>query len=243
MQTKTKRIKKTKAMTDEERERKEGWTKEDKRPTVPDFCGQSGINIDIRDDMTSLDYFRMFVTDELTAHLVHETNIYAKQSRENIPGGEKTKSQWLEVTISEMWKLLSLLFLTGIIKKPTLSSYWSTDPLLATPFFSSFMSRDRFYSILRYFHFNNNATRPEDCTDRLYKVRPVYGMLIEKFKTVYTPGEHLPLDKGMLKWCGRLLFKVYNPQKPEKYGMKAYMLREAKSGYLCNYTLYRQRSS
>ena len=138
-----------------------------------------------------------------------------------------------------MWKFLSLLFLTGIIKKPTLSSYWSTDPLLATPFFSSVMSRGRFYSILCWFHFNNNATRPEDCTDRLYKVRPVYDMLIEKFKTVYTPGEHLSLDEGMLKWRGRLLFKVYNPQKPEKYGMKAYMLCEAKSGYLCNYTLYR----
>ena len=168
----------------------------------------------------------------LTTHLVHETNIYAKQSRENVPGGEKTKSKWLEVTISEMWKFLSLLFLTGIIKKSTLSSYWSTDPLLATPFFSSVMSRDRFYSILRYFHFNNNGTRPEDCTDRLYKVRPVYDMLIEKFKTVYTPGEHLSLDEEMLKWRRRLLFKVYNPQKPEKYGMKAHMLCEAKSGYL-----------
>ena len=189
--------------------------------------------------MTPLDYFRVFVTDELTTHLVHETNIYAKQSRENVPGRENTKSQWLEVTISEMWKFLSLLFWTGIIKKPTLSSYWSTNPLLATPFFSSVMSRDRFYSILRYFHFNNNATRPEDCTDRLYKVRPIYDMLIEKFKTVYTPGEHLSLDEGMLKWRGRLLFKVYNPQKPEQYGMKAYILCETKSGYLCNCTLYR----
>ena len=42
VQTKTKRIKKTKAMTDEEHEKKEGWTKEDKKPTVPDFCGQRG---------------------------------------------------------------------------------------------------------------------------------------------------------------------------------------------------------
>ena len=41
---------------------------------------------------------------------------------------------------------------------------------------------------------------------------------------MYTPSEHLSLDEGMLNWTGCLLLKIYNPLKPDKYGIKAYIL-------------------
>ncbi|KAM3877043.1 kinesin-like protein KIF18A [Diretmus argenteus] len=56
-----------------------------------------------------------------------------------------------------------LFFLTGVIKKPDLKMYWSTDEMLATPFFNSSMSRNRFQIKWRFLHFSDNESN--DCTD------------------------------------------------------------------------------
>ena len=45
-------------------------------------------------------------------------------------------------------------------------------------------------------------------------------------------------NRKMVKWRGRLVFRVYNPQKPDKYGMKGYIVSERESGYCYNYDLY-----
>ena len=42
----------------------------------------------------------------------------------------------------------------------------------------------------------------------------------------------------MLKWRGRLSFRVYNKDKPTKYGIKAYILADSTSGYCYNMDIY-----
>ena len=39
-------------------------------------------------------------------------------------------------------------------------------------------------------------------------------------------GEHIDIDEGMLKWRGRLSFRVYNKEKPTKYGIKGFILAD-----------------
>ncbi|XP_069182172.1 piggyBac transposable element-derived protein 4-like [Procambarus clarkii] len=41
-----------------------------------------------------------------------------------------------------------------------------------------------------------------------------------------------------MAWRGRLSFKVYNPSKPDKYGVKFYMLAESTSGYIYSFEVY-----
>lgn len=41
-----------------------------------------------------------------------------------------------------------------------------------------------------------------------------------------------------MAWRGRLAFKTYNPNKPDKYGIKLYMLAESKTGYIFAFELY-----
>ncbi|XP_069170372.1 piggyBac transposable element-derived protein 4-like [Procambarus clarkii] len=41
-----------------------------------------------------------------------------------------------------------------------------------------------------------------------------------------------------MAWRGRLSFKVYNPNKPDKYGVKLYMLAESTSGYIYGFDVY-----
>ncbi|XP_053184300.1 piggyBac transposable element-derived protein 4-like [Scomber japonicus] len=110
------------------------------------------------------------------------------------------------------------------------------DEVDATPYFNKTMSRNRFQIIWRFLHYNNNAS--QDAADKLYKVRPVLDYIVKKFKELYQPGQNICIDEGMMLWRGRLSFKVYNPQKPVKYGIKSYILCDSATGYCFNMQPY-----
>ena len=42
----------------------------------------------------------------------------------------------------------------------------------------------------------------------------------------------------MISFDGRLYFIQYMPMKPTKWGMKAYVLADARTGYMYNWYLY-----
>ena len=60
------------------------------------------------------------------------------------------------MTKDEMYVVLALFMLMGIIQKPTLSSYFSKNCILETSIFGSIISMDRFESICNFMHFNKN---------------------------------------------------------------------------------------
>ena len=70
-------------------------------------------------------------------------------------------------------KFLSLYLLAGIIQKPSLSQYWSTDALLQTSVFNHIMSRNRFQMILQFIHFADSSLydRKDPNRNRLYKAQ------------------------------------------------------------------------
>lgn len=139
------------------------------------------------------------------------------------------------MTSAEMKKCISLYLLTGIIRKPLISQYWSTNPLIRTPFLKTVMPRNRFQSILEFLHFNDNTlyNLNDPDRDRLYKIRPVAKYLVSKFKTVYTPEQHVAIDKELVLWKDRVGVKQYIPSKRARFGIKIFSLCES-SGYLWN---------
>ena len=109
------------------------------------------------------------------------------------------------------------------------------------PLFAKTMPRDRLLNILCCFHLNDNTLavhRAEDGYDALFKVRPLYDVTRDKFLTVYTPTEHLSLDEAMVPWKGGLSFRQYIPSKPDRFGVKLYVLCEATPGYISGYDVY-----
>ena len=100
------------------------------------------------------------------------------------------------------------------------------------------MPRDRFQLIMTFLHFNDNEAMPSPCNDKLYKIRPIFEYLSGKWRLLYSLGEYIAIDEGMLKWRGRLSFRVYNKDKPTKYGIKAYTLADSTSGYCYNMDIY-----
>ena len=191
-----------------------GWIRETSDPVIHEFTGQVGLNINIA-QQTPINFLKLFLSDDVFQ------------------------------TQSEMELFISLVILTGLIEKPFLEKYWSTDALISTPIFSKSMPRDRFLNILTCFHLNNNenqVNRGSDGYDPLFKIKPLYDVTRQKCLSVYTPEEHLSLDEGMVPWRGRLSFKQYIPSKPDKFGMKLYVLCEGNSGYISTYEVYTGKS-
>ena len=54
----------------------------------------------------------------------------------------------------------------------------------------------------------------------------------------YIPYRYVEVDEYLSLWKGRLRFKVYIPNKRERYGVKVYMICESETGYLCNFIVY-----
>lgn len=99
------------------------------------------------------------------------------------------------------------------------------------------MSRNRFYQILRYLRFSNNENVPDN-VGLLFKVQKIIDYFSERLKNMYKPSQNISLDEGMIPWCGRLNFHVYNPSKLTKYGIVIRMVCELVSGYISKFKIY-----
>jgi hypothetical protein len=60
----------------------------------------------------------------------------------------------------------------------------------------------------------------------------------DRFKKFYSPGEYFTIDEGMIPFNGSIPFKVYNPDKPTKWGLKEYILCDATNAYTLEIKLY-----
>ncbi|XP_015748429.1 PREDICTED: piggyBac transposable element-derived protein 4-like [Acropora digitifera] len=123
----------------------------------------------------------------------------------------------------------------GLVTKPNFNSYWSTDPVLSSPFFPSLMSRTRFFQILWYLHFADNTHAPSsDSADynKLDRIQPFLDLVIVRFQEVYTPERQLVIDETLIKFKGKVHFRQFMPTKLGRFGMKAFTLAESTSGYV-----------
>jgi len=198
----------------------------------------AGLNssVDLTAESSPIDFFNLFLTEEVISLMVNESNRYADQFLEKSALKRKARAHnWRPTKAPEMKRFLGLVFLMGCIKKPRIEDYWSTDPTIATPIFNRTMQRDRFELILKFWHYCNNEELPDD--DRQFKLRHIIDMLISRFQAVYTLERDISIDEAMVLWRGRLTFRQFIPGRCHKYGVKLYLLCEP-SGYVYNLLVY-----
>ena len=106
------------------------WSEDINRREDVEFQEQVGINVDSENLRSYLDFFLLFFTEEVWKLLiVEQSNLHAEQKR-----GPEEGSVWYSVTKYEMKAWVSLYLTMGLVTKPNLSLYWSTDPALNSPF-------------------------------------------------------------------------------------------------------------
>ncbi|XP_048012364.1 piggyBac transposable element-derived protein 4-like [Megalobrama amblycephala] len=124
----------------------------------------------------------------------------------------------------------------GVIKKPSLRDYWSTDPMLLTPFFRSLFSQDHFLLILWCLYFTNNVTAVFN--DPLEKIRNVFTALTSSFRHIFVPYRDLCVDESLMKWKGRLAFRRFIPSERQRFGVNFFVLCDVLTGYVQDMIIY-----
>ncbi|XP_056397301.1 piggyBac transposable element-derived protein 4-like [Hyla sarda] len=215
-------------------------------PQIPGFTGNAGMQFPFA-GLAEKDFFKFFFTDELLEHLVAQTNIYANQYITAHPTSSYAHpNRWTPVTPSEMAKFWGIMLSMGLLKKPSIRSYWTHDLLYNTPMYRMAMSRTRFEQIMRFLHYNDNATCPprdHPSYDRLYKICPLIDHLNAVFQAAYVPGREISIDESLVHFKGRLQFRQYLPSKRARYGVKMYKLCESASGYTYRFRVYEGKDS
>ncbi|KAM4583571.1 piggyBac transposable element-derived protein 4-like [Odontesthes bonariensis] len=140
-----------------------------------------------------------------------------------------------------MKAFLALHLCMGQVDKPEIEDYWAEFWPTHTPGFGKVMARNRFEIILSFLHFANNSEyvgRGQPGHDRLFKVRPVLDIILPRFSALYGPFKELSLDEMTIAFKGKSTLKMYNPNKPDKYGYKVFVLSEVKTGYVLQWNMY-----
>ena len=218
-----------------------GWGKIDSPPINAPFTKDVLLNTQM-DSTEPIDFFKLFFDDDIVELLVTQTNLYAEQctaAAGNITANSRL-SKWKVIDTHEMKVFMSLVICMGLAEKRDLKEYWSTDFVVDTPFFKKYMCRDRFQSILANFHITDNSkavARGEPGFDPLYKLRPIVTKL-NSFSDIYKPEKDLSFDEATCGWKGKLRFRVYNPAKPTRFGIKLYQVCEASTGYCIGFDIY-----
>ena len=123
------------------------------------------------------------------------------------------------VSADDMKCFIALTITMALTVQEDLGEYWSTDPVVQTPFYLGIMSR--------LFHLSDNSNyipRGQRGYDPLFKLGQVYKNILAQFINVYYPGQHVCIDEGMVPFRGKIHMRVYVPDKPDKYGLKSYEL-------------------
>lgn len=192
-----------------------------------------------------VDFYKLFVDNDVLSHLVVETNRYAEQQIiQGIVNDSISKnsilSLWHDTTENEILLFLAVIMWTGLDQKPSIRDYWCNNVLYKSGVPAMIgLSRCRFEALLSNFHFADNENCPEN--DRLHKINSLIMMMNNKFQEARIADENVCIDETMIPFKGRLSFRQYIPGKRHKYGLKLFKLCIA-GGYTYNIKVYGGKS-
>jgi hypothetical protein len=160
-----------------------------------------------------VDVFEKLFDLSLVQHVVEETNKYAQQqvAKRAVPFIFCSRiRKGKDVTVDEMYVVLALFMLMGIVQKPTQRSYCSKNHLLFTSFLPETLSLERRELIIRFLRFNDSSALKEYIGPaKLFKIYPVIEQLNHKFRQLYLLKQNTVIDESLEKrrnlkdvvWC------------------------------------------
>lgn len=187
---------------------------------------------------TPSQYLELLWTNEIVDTFVEQTNLYAQH---------QDRPSWSPengVTREELKKFIGITLYMGISQLPSRRMYWESG-IYGSAFVQKSMSRNRFMAINANLHwldlsYMSDAERIQrNRADGYWTLETFFSMLANNYQTYYQCGRYLSIDEMCIFFKGRHRCRCYNPNKPNKWHLKAYCLNDASTGYLFNYFMYR----
>ena len=209
-----------------------------------DHVGPQNIPDYINHESTALSFLELFLDADFWGLLCCQTNLPAEQVKQSKPASYYAKN-FKPVAVPELKAFLGLrLQMEKCVIKPHYESYWQRaghNFIAHTPSFREVMERDRFIALWGFLHLVDQTDEAVDKSDKIYKVRPMLDRMLPLFCRYYSPRQQLSLDEGMIPTKNRLAIKQYIHDKPVRWGIKSFLLCEAKMGYILDAEIYTGR--
>ena len=165
---------------------------------LPPFFYPTGPSPRTEDAVSPLQILEYFLTVVILESIVQQTILFASQ-----------KGVTFVFCIEELQAFIGVNIAMGMLRLPQIRDYWATNNILATPWFPSIMSQDRFLSILRFLHLADSTKQKkqgEQGYDPLFKVRALIDHLSAVFQQYYQSLRQLSIDEMMVGTRCRIAF-------------------------------------
>jgi hypothetical protein len=175
-----------------------------------------------------IDAWRLFLDDGLLRYLSDCTMEYARSENENF-----------SIKLQELEAFFGLLYIKGAMNQRNFpyDLLWSKE--FGCEKFKKVMARDRFREIKKYLRFDERSSRSQRLqTDKYALMSAVHERIVENFQKAYIPHESLTADEQLFPCKVRCSFLQYMSNKPDKFGIKFWILTEVESKYCLNIIPY-----
>ena len=173
------------------------------------FTGTPGFKVEIQDNTNKHCFLKRFLDEEIIAPLTLQTN--------------KHVVEFIQANANKMLAFTALTYYMGIMKKDLVTSYWSIDSTMATPFPRRFILRNEFEIIFDFLHCCDNseyATKGQSGYNPKKTLGFTYEKLVEHFCNVWSPHKNTAIDKRTAPFKGRIQFKCYNSKNQTNMGLR-----------------------
>ncbi|XP_067391904.1 piggyBac transposable element-derived protein 5 isoform X3 [Emydura macquarii macquarii] len=176
---------------EEEEEEEGGWIPTLRDAPPPDFKDSVGPTRKMSPTASAMDFFQLFVPDNVLKNMVVQTNMYAKKYQERFGRDDA----WMDVTLTEMKAFLGYMISTSIHHCESVLSIWSSG-FYSNKSIALIMTQLRFEKILKYFHIV--AFRSSQATHGLYKIQPFLDSLQYGFDSAFRPSQTQVLHEPLI---------------------------------------------
>ena len=198
------------------------FTKQRNRIAFTEKAGPT-VFAERRIDETALSSFFCIFDHTILKMITHYTN-------------EEARSRNFDFIVSDIDILLfiAVLFTRGVLcQKLSVKMMWSS--LYGPPLVRMLLSRDKFLKIMRFIRFDSkNERKTRVGQDRFVMIRELWERFISNSIASYKPYSSLTVDEQLLPCKSRCSFIQYMPNKPDKFGIKFWLLCDVETKYTCN---------
>jgi hypothetical protein len=148
-------------------------------------------------------------------------------------------------SVAKLKAFLAIHMYMGMKKQPNIKTYWEKyGSIFHCPIISNIMTRDRFMDLRRCLHITNPANyehiqKGDLEYDKLRQVRWFVDEIRNACMREWSLGKFLTIDEMMVRYKGSYCpIRQYMPKKPEKWGIKFWVLADSASKFIYCFEIY-----
>jgi len=139
------------------------------------------------------------------------------------------------VSLEELDAFVGILYVRGAFRYSSLPFALMWHRKWGIPFVRDTMARDRACEILKYLRFDQRSTRRERVgADKFCLVSELWNKFVDNCLSYYKPSENLTVDEQLYPTKCRCPFLQFMANKPDKFGIKYWVLADSKERFVLN---------